>query len=328
VAGPSTTLGTNGALESKSAGAAPTMNFELSEDQHSIVDGVAKLLDAFDRQPPHTPGFAFYAPDVDAALAENGFLDIAREEGFGPLDGALIVEAVARYPRTVEAAATILIAPALGIGPGLRPIALATRIDAAARYLPMAKLLLVLDADDVRLVEVPEDGVEPVETLFAYPYGRLKDPAAAKATRLGSEAATIFARRWRLAIAAEAAGCMQAALDIVLDHVKTRVAFGKPLGAQQAVQHRLAMAAETVHSTKWLAFHAAYTDDETDCATACAFAQDRIPQFTYDLHQFSGAMGLTLEYPLHHWSYRLRALLGELGGSSAQARAAAQAAWA
>jgi len=127
---------------------------------------------------------------------------------------------------------------------------------------------------------------------------------------------------------AEAAGCMQAALDVVLDHVKTRVAFGKPLGAQQAVQHRLAMAAETVHSTKWLAFHAAYTDDETDCATACAFAQDRIPQFTYDLHQFSGAMGLTLEYPLHHWSYRLRALLGELGGSSAQARAAAQAAWA
>jgi alkylation response protein AidB-like acyl-CoA dehydrogenase len=303
------------------------MNFELTDDQESIVDGVNKLLDAFDRQPPHTPGFAFYAQDVDDALAENGFLDIAREEGFGPLDGALIVEAVARYPRTVETAATILIAPALGIEPGTRPIALASRIDAAARYLPMARLLLVLEADDVKLVEVPAGGVSPVETLFAYPYGKLTDPAAAKVTSLGAEAAATLKRRWRLAIAAEAAGCMQAALDVVLDHVKTRVAFGKPLGALQAIQHRLAMAAETTQSTKYLAFHAAFTDSEADCALACAFAQERIPQFTYDLHQFSGAMGLTLEYPLHHWSYRLRALLGEVGGSSGAARQAALATW-
>lgn len=304
------------------------MNFELSEDQDSIVDGINKLLDAFDRQPPHVAGFAFYAHDLDEALAENGFLDIAREDGFGPLDGALIVEAVARFPRTVEAAATILVAPALGIDPGVRPIALASRIDAAARFLPMAKLLLVLEPGDAKLVEVPAGSVEHVETLFAYPYGRLRDPGAATVTSLGAAAAATLARRWRLAIAAEAAGCMQAALDVVLDHVKTRIAFGKPLGALQAVQHRLAMAAETVNSTKWLAFHAAYTDSEADCATACAFAQDRVPAFTYDLHQFSGAMGLTLEYPLHHWSYRLRALLGELGGSSMQARAAAQAAWA
>lgn len=303
------------------------MNFELSDDQESIVDGVNKLLDAFDRQPPHTPGFAFYAQDVDDALAENGFLDIAREEGFGPLDGALIVEAVARYPRTVETAATVLIAPALGIEPGLRPIALAKRIDGPARFLPMAKLLLVLEKDDVKLVEVPEGGVDPVESLFAYPYGKLKDPAAAKVISLGSAAAATLARRWRLAIAAEAAGSMQAALDIVLDHVRTRVAFGKPLGAFQAIQHRLAMAAETTQSTRWLAFNAAYSDDEADCALACAFAQERTPQVTYDLHQFSGAMGLTLEYPLHLWSYRLRALLGELGGSSAQARHAALSAW-
>lgn len=304
------------------------MDFELSDDQASIVDGLGKLIDSFGREPPKQPVFSAYAHDLDAALAENGYLDIAREQGFGPLDGALIVEQIARYPRAVEAAATILIAPALGIEPGIRPIALATRIDAAARYLPMASLLLVLEDGGVRMIEVTSDAIEPVETLFAYPYGRLRDPAAATGTVLDGDAAQTLTRRWRLSIAAEAAGLMQSALDTVLEHVKSRVAFGRPLGGFQAIQHRLAMAAETTQSTKWLALRAAYTDSEQDCAVAACFAQDRIPAFTYDLHQFSGAMGLTLEYPLHHWSYRLRALLGELGGSSAQARAAAQAAWA
>ena len=87
------------------------------------------------------------------------------------------------------------------------------------------------------------------------------------------------------------------------------------------------MAAETAQSTRWLALRGAFSDSDLDVAVAATFVQDRIPTFTYDLHQFSGAMGLTLEFPLHHWTYRLRALLGELGGSSGQARAAAVAAW-
>jgi hypothetical protein len=37
-----------------------------------------------------------------------------------------------------------------------------------------------------------------------------------------------------------------------------------------------------------------------------------------------GAMGMTLEHPLHLWTYRLKALLSELGGRGAQAQAAAR----
>ena len=48
---------------------------------------------------------------------------------------------------------------------------------------------------------------------------------------------------------------------------------------------------------------------------------------TYDLHQFLGAMGMTLEHPLHLWTYRLKALIGELGGRAEQAAAAADAIW-
>ena len=175
------------------------------------------------------------------------------------------------------------------------------------------------------MITVDAGSVVPVETLFAYPYGRLKTLEGVEQIEIGDVAS--FRRRWRIAIATEAAGCMAAALDQILDHVKTRQAFGQPLGAFQAIQHRLAMAAETVESTRWLAFRAAWSDSESDAAIAAGFAQSRIAQFTYDLHQFSGAMGLTLEFPLHLWTYRLRALAGELGGASRQARTAAVATW-
>jgi hypothetical protein len=45
------------------------------------------------------------------------------------------------------------------------------------------------------------------------------------------------------------------------------------------------------------------------------------------MHQFNGALGITLEHPLHYWTYRLTALQAELGGSSRQALAAAQHLW-
>lgn len=300
------------------------MNFEPSDDQRTILDGLDQLIAAFAVEPPKEPVFAAYAHDLDAALADNGFLDLAREDGFGLLDAALVVERLARLPRTVEAAATMLVAPALGVEAGRRPVALAGDAATTARYLPMASLLLVDEGDDVALVAVDAGDVEPVETLFAYPYGRLRERR--EATRLAGRGA-VLRRRWRIGLAAEAAGCMQAALDAVIGHISARHAFGRPLGAFQAVQHRLAMAAETAQSAKWLALRAAWSDGDADAAVAAGFVQDRIPVLTYDLQQFSGAMGLTLEFPLHFWTYRLRALLGELGGSSAQARAAAAAAW-
>ena len=38
-------------------------------------------------------------------------------------------------------------------------------------------------------------------------------------------------------------------------------------------------------------------------------------------------MGMTLEHPLHLWTYRLKALIGELGGRGTSALAAAEGLW-
>lgn len=302
------------------------MNFDLTEDQVSLLGGLDQLLASEAPPAPTEPVFTAYAHGLDAALVESGFLEIAREEGFGLLDAALIVERLARLPQTVEAASTAIVAPALGLEPGLRPIALATgRPDRAARFLPMARTLIVDRGSHALILPVEPAHVLPVETLFAYPYGRLTEVDESQGQVFADVA--LLRRVWRVALAAEAAGCMASALAAVVDHVCTRQAFGRPLGAFQAIQHRLAMAAETTESARWLALRAAWSGRDDDAAVAAGFVQARIPPFTFDLHQFSGAMGLTLEFPLHYWTYRLRALVGELGGSSSQARAASLAAW-
>lgn len=302
------------------------MNFAPSDDQAAVIGEIERLLEGLPLQAHTEPVLAPYSGTLDAALAESGFLDIAREDGFGPLDAALLTERLARSPHIVEAGHSALVAPAIGLPAGLRPVALvsggATR---PARFLPEAGVLVADLGDRALAIELDPARVEPVESLFAYSYGRLASLDGLRTWEIGDVAA--LRRRWRIAIAAEAAGCMAGALALIVEHVKARYAFGRPLGSFQAIQHRLAMACETAESCRWLALRAAWSDNEGDAAQAAGFAQSRIAKTTYDLHQFSGAMGLTLEYPLHLWTYRLRALAGELGGHGAQARAVAAAAW-
>ena len=305
------------------------MNFEPDDNQAAILDGLEQLITTQKIEPPKHATFVAFSETLDAELAASGFLDIAREDGFSPLDAALIVERIARLPLCAEVATSALVGPLFPIDALQRPLAMLRGSPlGSARFLPHARSLIVVEDENVSLISVTPDRVVPVESLFAYPYGRLESVDGLAVQRFGRDMVAPVLRRWRLSIAVEAAGLMEAALDTVLEHVKTRKQFGRALGSFQAVQHRLATAASTANATKWLALRAAWSDDEAICAMAATYAQDAIPLFTYDLHQFCGAMGLTLEFPLHLWTYRLKALLGELGGSGGQARAAAELSWA
>jgi hypothetical protein len=59
--------------------------------------------------------------------------------------------------------------------------------------------------------------------------------------------------------------------------------------------------------------------EDADAAVAALQAQHGAAQIVYDVHQMLGRMGMTLEHPLHLWTYRLKALLAELGGRAGQA---------
>ncbi len=109
--------------------------------------------------------------------------------------------------------------------------------------------------------------------------------------------------------------------------MKARRQFGRPLGSFQAVQHRLAKAATDIAASRLLALRAADLGGMDDALMALGFAQDCAVRIVYDLHQFMGAMGLTLEHPLYRWTYRVKRLASEWGSSFRQYRDASGILW-
>jgi alkylation response protein AidB-like acyl-CoA dehydrogenase len=180
----------------------------------------------------------------------------------------------------------------------------------------------------VRVLDLAGLRVEQVDNIFAYPFGRLEPNEWSDARVLPDVSPERLHHWWRLALSVECLGAMRAALDLTVDYVKQRQQFGQPIGSFQAVQHRLAADATVVAGLEMLVRRAAWSRDPADAALAATYAQESISQLVYDCHQFHGAMGLTLEYVLHHWTYRLKVLSGEIGGASAQARCAAELVWA
>jgi hypothetical protein len=208
------------------------------------------------------------------------------------------------------------------------PIALLSNAGQAARFLPMAKNAFILDGDGAVLLDVTDLQREPVESLMAYPMGRFAAaPDFSKGQRLSAPETEKLLMWWRVAIATEASGAMQAAVDFTADYVTTRRQFNRPLGSFQAIQHRLSECTVYAQGTRWLALEAAFKGEPAAAALAATYAQRSIRQIVHDMHQFNGALGITLEHSLHYWTYRLTALQAELGGSSRQAIAAAEQMW-
>lgn len=126
------------------------------------------------------------------------------------------------------------------------------------------------------------------------------------------------------AVGAELAGVMDRALEMSLDYLRTRVQFGKPIGAFQALQHR----AVDLHILRELA--SAVLEEGTAAldrgpaaagraATAsrikarCADAATRI---TREAIQFHGAIGFTDEFDAGLYLKRALVLTAWLGAAS------------
>lgn len=300
------------------------MDFTLTDDQQLLLSSFDGLLERY-RTPPHgVHGYVAWDEGFQRELAESGFTEVARQPDFGPLEAALLVEAAASCPVGVEAAAAMLVGPLIGETAG--PVALAWQIGKPVRYLRQAQTLCLFEGGDI-LVGTPDDTCStPLDGVAAYPMARL-DRLPANARRITGEAAKAIQRRAILGIAAEAAGLMRGALDHTVRYVKERQQFGQPLGHFQAIQHRLAEDAQVVQACRLLAFRAAYADCQRQAAIAALYAQEAMRKVIHDCHQFSGAMGLTLEFPLHLWTYRLKVLQGEAGGRGAQARTVSATTW-
>jgi alkylation response protein AidB-like acyl-CoA dehydrogenase len=305
------------------------LDFQLDEDQQALVDGLGALLRPYADVPARDRlGFHVHPPELQRALREAGFLDVVTQ-GLTTLDAGLVVIEASRLAAAVETGASALVWPAVCEDTPAGPVALMAGDPARpARFLPVAAHVLYDDGTDLIRTDLPRDAVEPVETIYAYPYGRLRDPAILRSgRRLGPAARDAARRRWRIAVALEFAGAAESALDFTVDYVKQRHVFGRPVGSFQAVQHRLAQNHQVIRGIRYAALYAAWKDDAESADIAANYAQRHAGKIVFDLHQFNGGMGVTNEHLLHFWTHRIRALQAEVGGATQAALDLADALW-
>ncbi len=296
------------------------MQFSLTPDQAAVVDANDRIARQYGTKPTDFDGFALQSPQLAQELENGQYFDIAAFPEMGPVTAALAVERLARSPYAVEVALSMLVRPQLDLALP-RPLALVEH-GRPGRFVAGAKTLLVVDGQSVGIAHPAPGDVEAVESIYAYPMGRVK--GTPEVQPLGADRA-VLVRTWtRIACAAEIAGLMQAAIDATVEHLSVRKQFGRALGTFQALRHRMAECAVLAGGVRRLALKAAWSGDPGDAALAAFHAQDSANKVNYDVHQMMGAMGMTLEMPLHLWTYRMKALLSELGGRGGQAEAVAR----
>lgn len=133
-----------------------------------------------------------------------------------------------------------------------------------------------------------------------------------------------------VALAAEQAGGAQAALDMSVGYLNTRVQFGQLIGAFQALKHMAVDVFVEVESAKSAAYYAlnAAAGDSDELPAAASLAQAYCTEaFVTAAHQniqFHGGMGFTWEVPAHLYFKRARSSEVFLGDAFAHREALAQ----
>jgi len=262
--------------------------------------------------------------DAWAELAELGWLgvSIAEEEGgagLGFLEEAILLEELgyALYPGPYLGTIGLAL-PWLGSEERRAVAAGEVRWSAEVRGLvPWLRSVDRVVADgsayEARGEELPT--VDP-----SRPLGRLEQ---AGGTPLPGARDT---GRSRAAIACEAVGVAQRALELGIEHARSREQFGKPIGVYQAVSHALSNTYGDVELARSLAYWAAWCVAEGDeqaavaAAAAKAFATEAAVTACERAIQVHGGTGFTWEHPLHRF-YKRALWLEGFGARPAQLRA-------
>lgn len=125
----------------------------------------------------------------------------------------------------------------------------------------------------------------------------------------------------RTVLGAMAMGEAQKAIELTLDYVKDRPAFGSVLWDKQVIRHRLAERAAQVEAGRQLVYSAAWKDAQgMDCVKEVsmvkAYCGDLVNKVMYDCVQFHGGMGYMRETPVERMSRDAR--IQAIGGGATE----------
>ncbi len=104
----------------------------------------------------------------------------------------------------------------------------------------------------------------------------------------------------RLILAGQSLGEAQRAIELTVDYVKEREAFGVSLWDKQAIRQRLAMDQARVDAARQLTYHAAWLEEQghdsvREVSEVKALVGELVNEVLYDCVQFHGGMGFVAE---------------------------------
>ncbi len=292
------------------------MDFELSEDQVALAEGVAALCEGrFDIAAVRAMADGGLDRGRWAELAETGVFGLCLAEadggvGLGWAEAAIVFEQLGKAlvpgPLVASTLAAGLVECAADgsvvvgtvertIGPGY------------VEFLPWIDVLVISDPEGLWSVEAdsiagvpagqPLDPLTPVARVDELPRGdQIGDAASAHRWRL----------RGTLLTAALQLGLADGATDLAVAYAKEREQFGKPIGAFQAVKHRCADMATRVEVLRAAVYAAGVTidgngvdDPARAAAVAKVLASSAAAACGKDCVQIHGGMGYTWEVDAH-----------------------------
>jgi alkylation response protein AidB-like acyl-CoA dehydrogenase len=348
------------------------MRFDLSEDQALLRGSTRDFLSAeaplekTRRVIEHDPrGFD---RDTWGKIAEMGYLGLlaplaAGGQELGAVELAVVCEEVGRAclpgPYLDAVLAASVLAAAGGQDALLADVAAGRRLAVLARadalfagepkettrfangrvrgrkhFVPFgasADAVLVTTPEGICLVEGPLDAT-PLETLD--PAQRFATVALDHPAKLVGPPASLAGADALAAVGASAQllGIMGKLLEMTLEYVQTRRAFNRPIGAFQALQHRLADMLLRVESTRSAVYRAAWSVATGDaeaalgCATAKAYAGESSRLVCGEAIQMHGGIGFTWELDVHLYFKRAKTLEQHYGATEEQLERALAAA--
>ena len=319
------------------------MDFELSDDQVALVDGVRSLLAGrFDIE-------AVRALEAHGGverrswheLADTGVYSLAVPEasggvGLGWGDAVLVFEQLGRALVPGPLVATTLAAELIdGAATGEVVVGMLERPSAGEpayiEYPTTIDTLLVLDAEGVWQItpgaldlaprHKPLDALTPVAVVASLPQGeRIGDASVAAVLRL----------RGAVLTSAIQLGLAEGACELGTAYAKGRQQFGKPIGQFQAVKHLCADMVTRVEVTRAAVYMAGLCLDDATiedpiraAAMARIMANNASSENGKDCVQVHGGMGYTWEVDAHLFLKRAWALSYAFGSSDDHAEAMA-----
>jgi alkylation response protein AidB-like acyl-CoA dehydrogenase len=341
------------------------MDFAYTAAQAALAAQLAAVFErqpAPDRlRAQHDAGRDPFDEDLWRTLADGGWIALTRPVDQGGRGGAsdeltLVAYEAGRALAPVPLAATLLAGEALrSLGDTTLYGELTTGALRVALYLPppdsttptvsvtgglargslapvpdglIADALLCADGTGAAwLLDLRSGEVErrPLATLDLAHAAAALTIDGAPATALGP--ADVWRDRAAILIAFEQLGGAQRCLDLAVAYAKERYAFGQPIGAFQAVKHKLAALHVEIELARANAYFGAYALAENSpallaeaAALARASATDTYPLAAQESLHVHGGVGFTWACEAHLHLRRARALEAALG-SAAQWRA-------